>query len=135
LNQNETLDRISLIYNCSKDAIRKANDFTGDEIYMKKELIIPTTNAPLFKINQEAPKNEEQRKKDMIELMNKHIHEKIIDQTSCKAEALYYLESTNYNFEKAMKEFEEDLKYEKDQETIFRGQRGTRMRPLLYLQK
>jgi len=59
LNQNETLDRISLIYNCSKDAIRKANDFTGDEIYMKKELIIPTTNDPLFKINQEAPKNEE----------------------------------------------------------------------------
>jgi len=25
----------------SKDLIRRANEFTGDEIYMKKELIIP----------------------------------------------------------------------------------------------
>jgi len=40
---NETLDRISIIYNVPKDAIRKANGFTGDEIYMKRELIIPNS--------------------------------------------------------------------------------------------
>ena len=44
VNPNETLDRICLIYNCPKDAIRKVNNFTGDEIYMKKELIIPTSS-------------------------------------------------------------------------------------------
>jgi LysM repeat protein len=46
---NDTLDRISIIYNVPKDAIRKANQFTGDEIYMKKELIIPNSNGPVFK--------------------------------------------------------------------------------------
>jgi LysM repeat protein len=48
---NETLDRISIIYNVPKDAIRKANGFTGDEIYMKRELIIPNScNYPIFLI-------------------------------------------------------------------------------------
>ena len=39
---NDTLDRISIMYDISKDAIRRVNGFTGDEIYMKKELIIPS---------------------------------------------------------------------------------------------
>lgn len=41
VSPNDTLDRLCIIYNVSKDAIRKANDFLGDEIYMKRELIIP----------------------------------------------------------------------------------------------
>ena len=41
---NDTLDRISIIYNVPKDAIRKTNMFTGDEIFMKKELIIPNSS-------------------------------------------------------------------------------------------
>jgi LysM repeat protein len=49
VNPNETLDRISIVYNVPKDAIRKVNGFTGDEIYMKKELIIPNTSGPVFK--------------------------------------------------------------------------------------
>lgn len=48
VNPSETLDRICLIYNIPKDAIRKANDFTGDEIYMKKELIIPTSSMKIL---------------------------------------------------------------------------------------
>jgi LysM repeat protein len=48
VNPNDTLDRISIIYNVPKDAIRKANDFIGDEIYMKKELIIPDSCKLLF---------------------------------------------------------------------------------------
>jgi LysM repeat protein len=48
VNPNETLDRVSIIYNVPKDAIRKANGFTGDEIYMKKELIIPNATGPVF---------------------------------------------------------------------------------------
>ena len=49
VSPNETLDRISIIYNIPKDAIRKANQFTGEEIYMKKELIIPNSSGPVFK--------------------------------------------------------------------------------------
>jgi LysM repeat protein len=71
---NDTLDRISIMYDISKDAIRRANDFTGDEIYMKKELIIPNKSKLIFSsINFiiDGPVNlpsseytEEQRKKE-----------------------------------------------------------------------
>jgi hypothetical protein len=46
VSPNDTLDRVSLIYDVSKDAIRKANGFTGDEIFMKKELVIPSSSKP-----------------------------------------------------------------------------------------
>jgi hypothetical protein len=34
-----------------------------------------------------------------------------------------------------MKEFEDDLKFEKEQEQKFKGQKGKKMAPLLYLKK
>lgn len=40
----ETLCGISIKYNVRKDLIQRANEFTGDEIYMFKELIIPYTS-------------------------------------------------------------------------------------------
>jgi LysM repeat protein len=40
----DTLDGISIRYNVRKDLIQRVNEFTGDEIYMKKELIIPYTS-------------------------------------------------------------------------------------------
>lgn len=46
--------------------------------------------------------------------MNLHLKERFGNQKSFKAEAQYYLEITNYNFEKAIKEFEDDLKFEKE---------------------
>lgn len=48
VNPSETLDRVSIIYNVPKDAIRRANGFTGDDIYWKKELIIPNSSILLF---------------------------------------------------------------------------------------
>jgi LysM repeat protein len=41
VSPNDTLVGISLRYDVRKDLIQRANEFTGDEIYMKKELIIP----------------------------------------------------------------------------------------------
>lgn len=32
------------MYDKSKEVIRRANDFTGDEIFFKKELIIPDSS-------------------------------------------------------------------------------------------
>lgn len=46
---SDTLDRLSIVYDVNKDAIRKANGFTGDEIFMKKELIIPHAAGPIFR--------------------------------------------------------------------------------------
>ena len=123
VNPSETLDRISIIQNVPKDAIRKANGFTGDEIYMKKELIIPNASGPVFRVDNPL-QSEEQRKKDLIDLMSLHLKERFKDQKSYKAEAQYYLDITNYNYEKAILEFEEDLKFEKEQETKFKGMKG-----------
>lgn len=49
VKQTDTLDGVSLRYDVNKDLIRRVNEFTGDEIFMKKELIIPFTTGPLFK--------------------------------------------------------------------------------------
>lgn len=119
-----------------KDAIRKANNFTGDEIYMKRELIIPGSAGPVFRVN--TTQTDEQRKQDMVELMSIHIKEKLKTFGSYQAEAKYYLEMTGYDFAKATEEFEEDLKFENEQEEKFKGLKGSRkngMQPLLFLKK
>ena len=71
----------------------------------------------------------------MIDLMNQHLGEKYGFHQNFKAEAQYYLEIVGYDLAKAMKEFEDDLKFEKEQEQKFKGQKGKRMAPLLYLKK
>lgn len=43
----DTLGSISLLYDVSKDLIWAANNFTGEEIFMFKELKIPNTLGPL----------------------------------------------------------------------------------------
>lgn len=74
---NDTLDRICLIYDVPKDAIRKANNFTGDEIFMKKELVIPNSAGPVMRVDTKPQASEEQRRRDQIDLMSQHIREKM----------------------------------------------------------
>jgi len=138
VQQNDTLDRVCLLYDVPKDAIRKANNFTGDEIYMKRELVIPGSAGPVFR-NAGLTQTEEQRKQDMIELMSIHIKEKLKTLGSYQAEGKYYLEMHGYDYAKAIDEFEEDLKFENEQEQKFKGLKsGGRkkgMQPLLFLKK
>ncbi len=60
----------------------------------------------------------------MILLMNQHIREKYGNTGTYKAEAQYYLEVAGFDLVKAMKEFEEDLKFEREQEEKFKGIKG-----------
>ena len=41
VSPHETLGLISIMYNKSKEDIKRVNDLVGDEIYMRRELIIP----------------------------------------------------------------------------------------------
>eukprot|EP00347_Sterkiella_histriomuscorum_P007951 403346940 len=116
---NDTLDRLCLIYGKSKEEIRKANEFDGDEIFFIKELKIPNCNGPMI-IAQTTKYTEEQRRKDCLEIMNKTLMEKYRDQKSYLAEAQYYLEVTNYDLRKAFDEFDADLKFEKEQKRLER---------------
>ncbi|CDW81247.1 UNKNOWN [Stylonychia lemnae] len=135
VSPNDTLERICLIYNKSKNAIRKANDFMGDEIYFFKELIIPDCEGPLYE--NEAPKyTEEQRRKEQIskynflniysclEIMSRTLMDKYRDQKSYKAEAQYYLDLTNYDLRKAFDEFDADLKFEQQQRKLNKKKKG-----------
>ena len=51
--------------------------------------------------------------------MNRALTEKYRDQKDYNAEAKYYLEVTNYDLEKAMDEFEQDVKFEKETEAKY----------------
>lgn len=60
IQPNDTLERICIIYNVPKDAIRRANGgFSGDEIYMKRELIIPNSFGPVFRTGENKELSEE----------------------------------------------------------------------------
>lgn len=153
INPNETLERICLIYNVSKQLIQRANDFTGDEIYMKKELIIPTSGniiifhkyllisgGPIYRIEKNPEIDEQKRKRDLIELMSQHLRENSrTQQVEFRAEAQYYLEVTNYDFKLAIKEFDQDMKFEKEQELKFGTQKGSKKKgkkqPLIFTKK
>eukprot|EP00347_Sterkiella_histriomuscorum_P008934 403343183 len=122
VSHTDTLDGISIRYNVRKDLIRKANQFTGDEIYMKRELVIPFSDGPLFKMETSATVSEEQKKKDLIDRLNFNLTLKYKDQSDYYGEAQYYLENADYDYDRAMADFEEDLKFEKDFDSKHAGQ-------------
>ena len=45
---DDTIERLCIQYNVNKDVIRKANEFSGEEIYMFKTLKIPRTRGKLY---------------------------------------------------------------------------------------
>ncbi len=51
----DTIEGVSIKFDVSKDAIRIANNFYGDEIWMKKELRIPYAKG--MKFRKKAPTN------------------------------------------------------------------------------
>ena len=53
----------------------------------------------------------------MVSLMNTKLLQQYGEQATYKSEAQYYLEMTEYNLDKALEEFDADLKFEKEQES------------------
>ena len=50
----------------------------------------------------------------MVSLMNTKLLQQYGEQATYKSEAQYYLEMTEYNLDKALEEFDADLKFEKE---------------------
>jgi hypothetical protein len=72
--------------------------------------------------------------------MAQHLKEKFGKQSSYRAEAQYYLEMAEYDLRRAIDEFEQDLKFENEQETKFKGlkknnKNAKQMQPLIFLKK
>eukprot|EP00824_Muranothrix_gubernata_P012726 TRINITY_DN26855_c0_g1_i1.p1 TRINITY_DN26855_c0_g1~~TRINITY_DN26855_c0_g1_i1.p1 ORF type:complete len:214 (-),score=35.35 TRINITY_DN26855_c0_g1_i1:4-645(-) len=113
----DTLDGIAIKFGVSKNRIRVANAFLGDEIYQFKTLKIPSRTGQLYadvEMDEEAIKKRDQLKL-MIEVMeNEFKNEK--KKADYSKEAKFYLESSNWDFQRAMKQFAEDMKWEREYE-------------------
>ena len=112
----DTLDGLSIKYGISKESIRMENCFLGDEIYMFKTIKIPFAKKVLYEKTDKFDE-EKQKKLDkydmMMELIKRTYECDGRPQKSYREEARYYLESSGYEFDAAVKEFSEDYKFEK----------------------
>ena len=125
VQMHDSLNTLVIRYGVSKDVIRFANDFSGDEIYMFKKLVIPysckfhiskdSLVGPLMGGRQSSADEEEETKKKWKQsLMNEVLMKQYGTQRDYHAEARFYLEAANYNLIEAMNEFEADLEFEKE---------------------
>lgn len=109
---SDTLDRISIQYDVNKDAIKMANGFMGEEVYMFKVLKIPFTYGEVYHVPPD--KDEEEEKKQWAkEQMHQLIRDSNRNNQNYESEVRFYLELNNYDMDKAMREYEEDMKFEK----------------------
>eukprot|EP00343_Euplotes_focardii_P003684 CAMPEP_0205813942 /NCGR_PEP_ID=MMETSP0205-20121125/18800_1 /ASSEMBLY_ACC=CAM_ASM_000278 /TAXON_ID=36767 /ORGANISM="Euplotes focardii, Strain TN1" /LENGTH=102 /DNA_ID=CAMNT_0053096933 /DNA_START=376 /DNA_END=681 /DNA_ORIENTATION=- len=89
-----------------------ANGFLGEEIYMFKTLKVPFTYGEIYHVPPE--KDQHDKKKQWAK---DQFHQVIRDTNrnngNYDSEVKYYLEMNGYDMEKAMKEYEKDMKFEK----------------------
>jgi len=102
---DSSLAVIALRYGVKVSDIRKANRLYGNNLYEYETLIIPGVAKELQKYPDP----------DLLESIRKS---KMIRKFKCKnaceeQEAKYYLEVANYDYEKAMKEYKNDIDWEK----------------------
>ena len=109
---SDTLERICIQYNVNKDAIRMANGFLGEEIYMFKTLKIPYTFGEVYHVPEDKDWEEKQRQW-AIEQFHQTVRDVNRNNQNYESEVKFYLEMNNYDMEKAMQEYEEDMKFEK----------------------
>lgn len=123
---SDSLTKLSLMYNVSQKDIKLCNGLTMDQIFQRKELLIPVTKD--FKeysvkpLTAEQIQRQEEAKREMaIHCMTEYVRERLpADQLKAsktkdfRAEALFYCSDNNYEYHKAKKHFDEDLKFEED---------------------
>lgn len=109
---SDTLERICIQYDVNKDAIKMANGFTGEEVYMFKVLKVPFTYGEVYKVPPEKDR-EEEKKRWAKEQMHQVVRDVNRNNGNYEAEVKFYLELYEYDMEKAMKAYEEDMRFEK----------------------
>ena len=121
MTEFDSLMKLSLKYNVSSKVIKNCNGLVDDQIFQKRELMIPVTSN--FVMKETLPLTEEQEKQRIqlqrdsaVRMMREHIYEKIGRQGGdCEAEALFYCSENNYEYIKARDAFNEDLEFEKEE--------------------
>ena len=121
LEDSDSIPRLTIMYNVTDRAIRAANGLPNDLMHHLTQILIPMSEN--FKFHANAKKTEEQaiadekRRRDQVKyLMNQYIcdvwHRPGAD---FNAEATFYCEENNYNYQQAKKAFDEDRAYEEEE--------------------
>jgi LysM repeat protein len=108
---SDTLERICIQYDVNKDAIKMANGFLGEEVYMYKTLKIPFTYGEVYHVPED--KNPDVKKEWAKEQMHQVVRDVNRDNGSYESEVKYYLEIHDFDMDKAMRAYQEDMRFEK----------------------
>ena len=114
--------KLSLKYNVSTRLLKNCNGIVDDQIFSKRELLIPIVEGMICAaqkpITEESEKARIQLNRDYaIRLMKEHMIEKL-GNGNYSAEALFYCSENNYEDQKARDAFDEDRKFEEEQMKI-----------------
>eukprot|EP01016_Furgasonia_blochmanni_P038506 TRINITY_DN4666_c0_g3_i1.p1 TRINITY_DN4666_c0_g3~~TRINITY_DN4666_c0_g3_i1.p1 ORF type:complete len:249 (-),score=65.10 TRINITY_DN4666_c0_g3_i1:293-1039(-) len=122
---SDTMEGICLQYNVTPDQVRKANNLYNNDVYYRKELVIP---------NPKSNHALEQDEAELERIRRKHILNHFIDAMDpterSEKTAKYYLESHNYDLTLAMREYKEDLKFEEQNKRVGNGPQTLAMKLL-----
>jgi len=114
IGPNDTLSGLSLRYGIKTGNIKRVNHLQNDSIYHLKKILIPHTNEETL-IKQLSSKEVKEKINGAPIISNRlQIVKSFRTQTGAEAEmAQFYLETTGYDLDKALKEWEQDEEFEK----------------------
>eukprot|EP01132_Coremiostelium_polycephalum_P008293 gene8293-10189_t len=103
VSEKDTLQGLSIRYNCSVEELKLANKLTSDSIRQRYILMIPKK-----KDQQPQQKEEILNDKEMEEVLMKRVVSRFMKRTGCTdpEQALYFLEKSSFDFFKSVVDFQ-----------------------------
>lgn len=111
----DTLTGISLRYHISSDQLKQANKLRSDEeLWTRTHILIP------YKGQKFEEPNEEERLRRLQQLQQRYIRRFVKLHRCSQEEATLYLEQNQFDFEEASVEYEDDLRWERENSHSFK---------------
>jgi len=110
VQHTDTLAGLSLRYGCSTEELRRINHLPTQSIHERSVLKVPPSSNQVENVTEASQLTE-----TMEELMKKRLAARLVKENPpCVfSEAVYYLELADYNFEEAVKDYQEDASWSK----------------------
>eukprot|EP01125_Pyxidicula_operculata_P003533 TRINITY_DN1455_c0_g1_i4.p1 TRINITY_DN1455_c0_g1~~TRINITY_DN1455_c0_g1_i4.p1 ORF type:complete len:208 (-),score=26.90 TRINITY_DN1455_c0_g1_i4:1024-1647(-) len=105
IQQEDTLQRISLLYGVKIQDVKKINKLYQEvELRIRKEIVVPTTKDNFLLFLNRKTKSVRLSHVEKLKLI-----ENFVNETNCVSDlAKFYLERSNYNFEKSIQTYYSD---------------------------
>ena len=131
LEDSDSIPRLTIMYNVTDRVIRAANGLPNDLMHHLTQILIPINDQNAKKYarkekTEEQAIEDEKRRRDQIQLlMNSYICDVWRRPgADFNAEATYYCEDNNYDFQAAKKHFEEDRAFEEEEKRNIGKKKG-----------